>query len=164
MLKIVKMATFEEEFISFAEEVFKSFGLDCLSSKLIGIIYLEPKEISMENLSKQTGYSLASISNKMKLLEGIGIVQRVKKPGTKRVFYFMDKSIINIIKRKVQLSYEKEVLPAKKRIPEIIEKYKGTAMDSNEKDKMDIIKEYYNQILKVEKIIGHINKQIDKLK
>ena len=157
------MKQFEKDFINFGISVFKSFGLDNLSAKIFSILYIEPKEVSMDDLAKRTGYSLASVSNKMKMFEGLGMAQRVKKPGTKKVYHYMNKSIFNLMKKKFELAYQKEVLPAKEIIPQILEKHKNVKLNKEETEKMKIIKNYYKQMLEVEKMLKSLHLCMEKL-
>ena len=151
------MQKFEEEFVDFVTEMFASFGMDKLSSKLVALLYIEPKELSMDQLSKITGYCKASILNKTRMLEGTGIIVRRKKPGTKKVFFYMDKDLLRIMKRKYEMAYQKEIIPVKENVPRIIAKYKNAKMSEKDKKKMKIIKDYYKQMLKIEKMFDKLH-------
>ena len=129
------MQKFETEFKDFITEMFRSFGLDLLSSKLVALLFIEPGTISMDDLSKKTGYCKASILNKTRLLEGTGIITRKKNPGSKKIYFYMDKNILKIMKRKYELAYQKEIIPAKNQVPKIISKYKDTKMSKKDKEK-----------------------------
>ncbi len=158
------MQRLEQEFIDFMTDIFSDFGLDRLSAKLVGILFIEPGELSMDQLSKKTGYCLASILNKMKILEGIGVIERRKKPGTKKVFFYMDKDIFRIMQKKFDMAYQKEVLPVKEKLPRLIERYKEKDMGKKEIEKFRIIKRYYRQMLQLEKMFDRIHSTIDELK
>ncbi|MBR9690431.1 hypothetical protein GOV08_01980 [Candidatus Woesearchaeota archaeon] len=147
------MKAFEQEFLNFLEGIYKSLGFDSLSAKLYSQLFIEPEEIAMEDLSKRTGYSLASISNKMNLMEGIGVAKRIKKPGTKKVFYYVDKDLINIQKNKMKIVTEKMIDPAKKMLPKITELKEKEKLDKREKEKLTIIQNYYTQMIKLEKAL-----------
>jgi DNA-binding transcriptional regulator GbsR (MarR family) len=152
----------EDEFIEFLSGVFQNFGLDQLSSKLVGIIFLEPEEVSMEDLAQRTGYSLASLSNKLKTLEASQMVKRVRKPGTKKAFYFIEKDVHEIMRRKMQAMYNQFITPAKTALPNIISRHKGSKMTKDEKQKMDIITNYHRQLLEVEKCLVKHMKELEK--
>ncbi len=51
------------------KESWKLFGLDDLTSTIIGILYIESDDILMDDIVKIKGYSLSTISNKTKILE-----------------------------------------------------------------------------------------------
>ncbi|MBW2967866.1 hypothetical protein KY362_05255 [Candidatus Woesearchaeota archaeon] len=158
------MKDFEREFIDFAAGVWQSFGLDPLSSQLVGIIFLEPEEVSMEDLAKKTGYSLPSLSNKLRMLEGLMLVKRVKKPGTKKAFYYIEKDVYSIMLRKLQSMQDRFIQPAKNTIPGIIERNKGSRMNADEKRKMEMIQTYYKQLLEVETCLAKHRQALEKMR
>jgi DNA-binding transcriptional regulator GbsR (MarR family) len=151
----------EQEFVDFLSGLFSGFGLDSLSSRLVSIIFLEPEEVSMEDLAEKTGYSLASLSNKLRLLESQQMVKRVRKPGTKKSFYFIEKDVYAIMRRKVQAMEDLFITPAKNYIPGMIEKYKNAKLDAGEKQKMDIIRKYHKQLLEVDQCMQKMKKELE---
>lgn len=158
-----KMENLEREFLEFLKGVYKSFGLDTLSSNLYAILFIEPNEISIEELSKKTGYSLASISNKMRILESIGIAKRIKKPGTKKVYYIVEKDIIKIQMKKMEMFSDKLMTPAKESLPKIIKDYKEKTLTDKDKQKLEIIENFYSQMQKIQKGIEHMKQYFDKI-
>jgi len=155
------MSELEKEITEFGTNMFESFGLDNLTAKLITILYFSPREVSMNDLAKKTGYSLSSVSNKLRVLEDV-FVQRVKKPGTKKVFYYMEKDIIKVNQRKVKAAHERQIHAIKKFVPYMMEKYKNAKLTEEEKEIVKIGKDYYQQILKFEKILEDFEKQLEK--
>ncbi|MBN1543841.1 hypothetical protein JW898_00085 [Candidatus Woesearchaeota archaeon] len=153
---------FEDEFVEFLSGVFGGFGLDQLSSRLVGIIFLEPKEISMEDLAGRTGYSLASLSNKLRLLESQHLVMRVRKPGTKKAFYFIEKDVYSIIQRKMKATIDLFITPAKDRLPKIIESQKKERLNADGKEKMAIIERYHRQLLEVDQCMQRLMKDLER--
>ncbi|MBU2561319.1 MAG: hypothetical protein KKD17_03400 [Nanoarchaeota archaeon] len=142
--------------------VFSGFGLDQLSSRLVGMIFLDPKEISMEELAKRTGYSLASVSNKLKMLEMHQMVVRVRKPGTKKAFYFIEKDVHAIMRRKLNVIFDQFLGPARSSLPAMIEKCRKSRMSAEERQKIEIVQGYYSQLLEVEKVFEKIRKDLEK--
>lgn len=152
----------EKEFIDYMVSTFTGFGMDRVSSKLLAILYLEPKEISMDELAKRTGYSLASISTKAKLFQRLSCFKRLKKPGTKKVYFYMEKDLVKI--RKSNLEAAKQSLNnAKNILPEIISKYKNTKLTQEDKQKLKIIKDHYNHVLKMEQLLQKLNLLMQKM-
>jgi HTH-type transcriptional regulator, osmoprotectant uptake regulator len=153
------MHDFEKEFIDFEADVGKSTGQDPLASKLFMMLFLEPGELSMEELAEKTGYSLASIHNKMKILERVGHVKKIRKPGTKKVFYHMEKDMIKTFSEMMESTYHLRLKPTMEFLPQLIEKYKGAKLTEKERQKMEIIKRYYSQLAKVEKVMEKLHKE-----
>jgi HTH-type transcriptional regulator, osmoprotectant uptake regulator len=153
----------EDEFRSFLCKIFTDFGLDNVTCKLFSMLYLELEPVAIDELSSVTGYSLATISNKMRLLEGIGFAQRVKAPKSKKVFYFVEKNFISLMNKKLDKMKEIEIRPAKEIIPAIINKFKNKKFSEKMKLKYEIIQNYYKQILEIEKIIDEMKLKLNKV-
>jgi len=48
----------------------------------------------------------------MKMLEAVGVVKRIKKPGTRKAYFYMEKDILRINRQKLSVAYESGVKPA----------------------------------------------------
>jgi len=155
------MEELDKDVMEFFSTLMKSCGLNDLSAKVIGALYIEPEEVSMEYLARKTGYSLASICNTMKMVEIMGMVQRIKKPGTNKVFFYMEKDLIKLNALKLHAALNNFIKPAKETLPQIIEKYKGKARDEKSKQKLRIIENYYTQLLQFEGILDEFVKKLE---
>jgi len=164
-----KMTTekeFEQEMNDFFVSIVKGFGFDTLTSKLFTMLFMEPKEISMNELAEKTGYSLSGTSSKLKVLEGIGMIQKIKKPGSKKLYFIMDSDIKAIMRNKMRKGMEIEITPVKQMLPGILDKYKKqykTSKDSRFKQQYEIVDKYYKQIVILEKIMIDTIKQMEKM-
>ena len=155
------MEELDKDVMEFFSTLMKSYGLNDLPAKVIGALYIEPEEVSMEYLARKTGYSLASICNTMKTVETMGMVQRIKKPGTNKVFFYMEKDLVKLNVMKLHAALNNFIKPAKETLPRIIEKYKGKARDEKSKQKLQIIENYYAQLLQFEGILGEFTKKLE---
>ncbi len=147
-------------------EMYQGFGFTGLDDLLLTIfakLYIEPEEMAMDDLAKETGYSLASISNKVKVLESMGVIKRIRKPGSKKIFLYTEKDFVKIIKNNLMKKEEYCIKQVKEKVPDLIKKYKNKVRSDREKKKLKILDDYYNQILKFEKIIIIIRKEIEKI-
>jgi len=153
----------KEEFFELMIEDCKGNGFSALTSKIMSILYLDPNEISLEELAKRTGYSLSAISTEIKFVERMGLIKRLKKPKTKKVFFYMEKDFtamsVQYMRKKYQL-----MLKTKDTLPKIIDGYKIHKLDSKEQKQIDIIKNYQKQILRFEKMFRTLMSLFEKLK
>jgi DNA-binding transcriptional regulator GbsR (MarR family) len=154
----------DKKFIELMQALGKSSGLDEISSTVFALLYIEPEEIAMEDIAKQTGYSLASISNKLKLLEQAGFARRIKKPGTKKIYLYMEKDYFSVLKKQLEAVKEARIRIVKEKMPLIISEYKSAVKSEKDKKKLRIIENYYSQIMKLEIIITDFAKQLDKMR
>ncbi|MDD5086747.1 MAG: hypothetical protein PHV16_03250 [Candidatus Nanoarchaeia archaeon] len=153
----------KEEFIQLMTENCRFNGLDEISSEVIALLYASPDEISLEELSKKTGYSLSAICMATKLIERIGLIKRIKKPGSRKAYFYMEKNMsvfsLDLIKRK----YEKIIIPTKKKLPLIISKYKREKSEKARQE-LKIIENYYKEVVISEKIVKNIIEMIKKVR
>lgn len=158
------MNGFDRDFNEFAVTNFINLGFDDLSAKLVAALYLEPEETTMEALAKKTGYSLASISTKMHFLEGLGQVHIITKPGSKKKYYVMEKDLFKLIRNKLDAARAKYVEPVKANLPQLIAKYSGQGLNGEEQKKLHIMKSYYQQMLKMEKLMKHMAEYMESIR
>lgn len=147
----------KDEFIELMVENTKTNGFDELTSKLIGILYVEPKRVCLDELSKRTGYSLSAVSTSLKFLENAQFVSRSKKPKSRKVFFTMEK---NMITKFIQIQKRKQqgvILPTKQKLPKIIEELKK----ENNKDELKIAESYLQQVILLEEIMNNMTKMLE---
>jgi DNA-binding transcriptional regulator GbsR (MarR family) len=142
--------TAKSKFIELIVQINKAKGLDELHSCMIGILYAEPGEVSLEELAQRTGYSLSAVSTAMKFLERTGLVRRVRKPGSRKVYFFMEKDLIMSFIDAMKKSHEVALLKAKSAVPGIIERYRNR---KGPREELRIIENYYRQLITVEGIL-----------
>ena len=151
----------KEEFIDLLCEIHKKKGLDELSSKLLAILYIEPGELSLEELAERTGYSLSSVSSAMKLISKSGIVKKARKPGSRKLYFYMEKNIVNELLQTLKKTMQEVVLTAKERVPKIIRRYKA---ERGAKEELKIIENYYKQLLVMEGVMKKVISMFEKVK
>ena len=153
----------KEEFIALMTENSKVEGLDELSSKIIAILYAEPNELSLDEIAKRTRYSLSAVSTAMKFIERIGLIKRIKKPKSRKVYFYMEKGMIRFSLDMIRRKYEGVILPTKQRLPSIIKRYKREKSE-NSKNELKIIENYYKEVLASEDIMKKSIKMLENAK
>ena len=155
------MESIDRQFIEFYRAIGRSYGFDDLTTLIYARLFIDPDEIAMEDLAKETGYSLASVSNKLKVLETSGVVTRRTRPGTRKVYVYADKDM-----RKSMISffvqYQKgEVVRVKEEIPRMIEELEEKNLGNREKAQAGILKKYYNDTVALDRIITQLMTTLD---
>lgn len=151
-----------KDFLEMVRELAPTSGLDHLSGTIIGILYLEPEELSLEELVQKTGYSKASISQKIKVLVTMGIIRRRNKPGSRKVYLYMEKNIFTIWKEQMKRHFMPEIRIMKKKIPELIEKYTKSAASPMQQKRIEILANYNMQIIQLEILLNKFYEEFDK--
>ncbi len=139
-------------FIALIAENSKINGFDELSSKLIGILFIEPEEIALDELANRTGYSLSAVSTALKFIERAGIVKRSKKPKSRKVYFYMEKDMLAMSLQIARRKYEKILLPSKQKLPKIIALYKQDS-SKNLVAELMIVEDYYKSLIFFEQIL-----------
>ncbi|MCK5282835.1 MAG: hypothetical protein KAK00_05485 [Nanoarchaeota archaeon] len=159
------MEELDKKIIDLYQEMGRGQGInDPLLMTIFAKLYIEPEPVAMEDLAKETGYSLASISNKIRMLEPMLQIKRIRKPGTKKLFLYMEKDFLKIWKDALLKKQEYVVNNVKEKMPPILKDYKEKAKSSRDKKKLKVMEGYYEQILKFEKILNVMIKEINKVK
>lgn len=147
------MEPLDQQFIGFYLTIGKSYNFDDLTSRIFARIFIDPREVAMEDLAEETGYSLSSISNKLKILEAGGFIIRSPRPGTRKVYVYAPKDMLKTV-QSILLQYQQgEIAKVKSGIPPLLEGLKGKRLGKREKDQVEILKKYYEDTLIVEGIV-----------
>jgi len=157
------MGEAEEEIYETGTKLFSTWGLDTPTAKAISILLFSPEPVSLGEIADKTGYSLATILNKIKLFEAIGVVQRIKRPGTKKVFYFMEKDRKKIIRAKMQKLFKQEMEFAQAHMPPLLKKYKGKKLSVKEKKMLAITQKFYTQSVELKKHLEEFLRNIENI-
>jgi DNA-binding transcriptional regulator GbsR (MarR family) len=156
------MDEFEKEAIKTLSGIKMCFSNN-ITEHITTMLYLEPEEIPMEELAKKTGYSLATISNNVAFLEHTGLIKKTRKPGSKKIFIYMEKDVIETMKNHFVNDHMNMIISAKEKLPALIEKYSGKLKTEEDRKKLKIIDNFYKQNLKMEIILKELIKKIDEI-
>jgi DNA-binding transcriptional regulator GbsR (MarR family) len=150
-----------DEFIDLMTENAKTNGLDDFSAKLMAILFLEPTDISLEDVALKTGYCLSSISTGVKLLERMGFVRKIKKPPSKKVYLKMENDMCELLSAMLKKRHESVISRSKSRLPDIIKNYKSS---KSSKDELKIIEHYYEDIMLSGALINDLISKMEKMR
>jgi len=156
------MKELDREFAEFMKNVNTCMGFDDSFGELVALLYIEPETISLEELAKRTRYSLASVSMKMKMMEGMGLVQRIRKPGSKKAYFYMDNDMCKHIRIKADSIYRHRIRPVKEYLPKLIAKYRTKPDTPETRKKLQILSDYLRQLQRIERVLLLVMKELDK--
>lgn len=155
------MLNAEKDVMKLFESISIAYGMDIVTSKIGSIIYLEPEPIALDELANRTGYSLSSVSNKIKKLSRLMPITKSRKPGSKKIFVSIEKKIFKILKIQLQKSREIEIIPIKNKLPRIIKDFKKQAKTEKDKKKIKILEQYHKDVLKFDTIMNKMLKRLE---
>lgn len=153
------MDAITKDFLEFTERVGEITGRDTLESRIIAILFLSTEDLAMDELAKMTGYSLASVCNKVRQLEKANLLTRKTKPGTKKIYLSIEKDSIKLMKRVLKHVQDSQLKVVRDFLPAIIARHKGKADPA----KILLLERHLCQITKVDKFIEHMMQELDKV-
>lgn len=155
------MKIIRKEFEDLVYQGMKSYGLDELSSRLLAILYSEPDSLTLEEMSEITGYSFSAISASMKFLSGVGLVDKTKKAGSKKLYFSVQRDMLAMSVTAIKAKNECMVVPALRDLPSIIEKCKNSDDESAEKT-VKIMEQYHQQMIASDFIFKNLLELVEK--
>lgn len=149
--------------IELFSKISSSFGGDLLFLKIFVLCYVSPEAISMEELVEKTGYSLASLSTRIKIFEAAGFFRKIRKPGSKKVYVTVEKNMVKMFKDHF---IKKEDLGMKiilDEVPGIVESLKKKKLTDLQKKKLENLENYNAQVKKMHVIMKKMMAEFDRL-
>jgi len=147
-------AHLEDDFIRmFQTGIGGANGLDALSSWLMARLYIEPGEMAMAALAEEAGYSLASVSNKCRMLERAGCIVKRTRPGTRKVYVYAHKDLIGTFMRQLEQIRHTQTLVVKKEIPSMIGRYRTDDMPPEMAERIALLQGMYDDMMTIDDCI-----------
>jgi len=133
----------KDEFIQLVAETGRNMGLDSVSSKIRAILLAEPHEVSLDEIAERTGYSLSAISTSARMLTNMGMVKRLKKPSSRKVYLYMEKDQLKVMQQNMK-NVMSMIAAFKTRLPDIMKRCRSSGCTKQE---LDIMQRHYRMML-----------------
>jgi DNA-binding transcriptional regulator GbsR (MarR family) len=111
-----------QEFIERAGMLWEADGLPRIAGRIFALALVSEEAISLDEIARMLGVSKASVSNDTRLLERLGFIERVSRPGDRKDYYQSN-----------ERSFERAIAERVRRMGELqslIESGKALAIDS----------------------------------
>jgi len=143
-----------QEFQRINFEFMRTHGLNTPQSCIVAYLSIQTNEVTLEDIANQTGYSLATVSTAVLFLEKIHILNRNKRPGSKKIYITSHKSPVDMMAEKIKKLMNSDVMKQKKDITQLIAEMKEIIKKEKKKQK----KEQYKEQLQVLETYNKENK------
>ncbi len=99
----------EDGVYSIFSELAGMLGYSPIHGKIIGALIAEKHPVSLQELAKRTNYSMGMISLSLDLLEVLGVIKKIKKPGDRKLYLQLEGDLLTILKKAVTMRVQKGV-------------------------------------------------------
>ena len=103
------MDSIEEKIHATFANVAASLGYSEVHGRIISALMVAGRPLSLDELTKHTKYSPASISLSLDLLEIIGIIKKTKDRGDRKLYAKLDGDLIEGLRNAMILKLQKEI-------------------------------------------------------
>jgi DNA-binding transcriptional regulator GbsR (MarR family) len=142
------MPDFEQRVLGTFAAVARSLGYSDVHGRIIASLLVAGKPLSLQEMAKKTGYSLAAISLSMDLLELVGIIRKVKNPHDRKLYARLEGDVLQGLKNALMFKIQKEIVST---LAEF-DNYRG---DKRYKRTVDVLEK---EIKRLEKYIDDLSK------
>ena len=155
------MDEIEREFLDIYTVLGAHQGVDEQFSRIYGLVLVSPEDLSLDEIARKTGYSLASVSSKAKMLESIGLVRKLRKPKSRKLYLTVNKDPLTMMSdmSKMKAQALKITVP---KLQKLIDSYEGKKLSDEQKQKLSRIHDLYVIMGSVGKIMTHMIAEFDK--
>ncbi|MBN2330251.1 MAG: hypothetical protein JXC85_00375 [Candidatus Aenigmarchaeota archaeon] len=91
----------EEQIFSIFSELASTLGYSPIHGKIIGALLVEGREVPLQELARKLHYSPGMISLSLDLLEVLGVIKKMKKPGDRKLYVKLEGDLLEILKSAV---------------------------------------------------------------
>lgn len=169
MIINAKLAKPMQEFQRLNFEFMKAHGLNTAQSCIVAYLSTQTKEVTLEDVAKHTGYSLATISTTVLFLENIRVLKRNKRPGSKKIYLESNKSPVDIMAKKIKKLMNSDLLEQKdeltnliKEMKKLIKKEKNKEKKEHYKTQLQLLEMYHKESNIMKEIATIIEKELQK--
>lgn len=131
----------ERQFVEHIGQLFERDGMPRIAGRVFGDLLLSNEARSLESLAEGLEVSKASVSTNARLLEGVGMVERVTFPGDRRDYYEVpDSAYMRMLELRLQRFLETRRL---------LEEGLGTAAasDLRIRRRLEVFREFFDRMI-----------------
>lgn len=107
---MTKVNEVEEKIYTTFSSVVRSIGYNEVHARILSALLVAGRQLSLQELSKKTGYSLASLSLSLDLLELLGIIAKTKNKGDRKLYVRLSGDLIEGLRKALLLKIQKEIM------------------------------------------------------
>ena len=153
----MKTKEIEKDIYSTFANVASSIGYSEVNGRIIALLLVEQKQLSIQEVAKKAGYSLSSISLSLDLLELLGMVKKIKKTADKKLYVQLEGDILNGLKKAFTLKIQKNITETNKKFKEY-EKELKKIKNMEAKKTLKILRTLAKEVKRLERYVSVLSR------
>lgn len=146
-----KLESVQNKFLESAGRLSDTFGLNGFVAKLYGILYLNAKPFSLDEMAKALGVSKGNVSINIRILENWGAVRKIWVIGSRKDFYEAELDIKRVFSSKLKSSIQKRISEVSNVLAESRGIIQSVSGELSEEEK-NVAKGYEERLKKIEEL------------
>jgi DNA-binding transcriptional regulator GbsR (MarR family) len=138
-------------------EIASTIGYSEIHGRIIAALLVSDRKLSLQDLAKETGYSISTISLSLDLLEFLGMIKKMKKAADRKLYVELQGDLLEGLKKAFMLKIQKSITDSLNSF----ENYKEILNRSKDKEKekvMDVLSTLEKEIRRVDSYINLLSK------
>ena len=152
---MVKPRDLEAEIINTFSDITTHLGYSSTHGRILAVLLMSDRPISLPDLAKKTGYSISSISISLDFLELFGMIKKIKKSGDRKLYVELTGDLLEGLKTAVVLKLQNGIANVNNKF----DGYRGVLAKSKDEDSKRILK----SLKKLEKELNRVDKYVTQL-
>ena len=141
----------ERSILSTFGQVAESIGYSQVHGKIIGVLLVNNREMSLQGIAKKTGYSVPMISLSLDLLDVLGVVKKTKMSGDRNVYAKLSGDLLECLKKAFVIRLEKT-------IHESLLSFEDIRKSKTSRDERKALEVLEKEIKRLERYVGLLSK------
>ncbi len=99
----------EKEIYSTIAQITSNIGYSEIHGRIIGVLLVKGKALSLQELSDEMGYSISTVSPSLDLLEMLGMIKKIKHPGDRNLYVKLEGDLLVGLKKALLIKIQKNL-------------------------------------------------------
>jgi DNA-binding transcriptional regulator GbsR (MarR family) len=96
-------------FIEGLGRIFGQYNFPDVLGHIYGLLFLSDEPLGLDDIAQELGVSKSTVSNNIRILEGVGYAQKVWVKGSRRDYYEAERNMSKVVIETIEKNYEKEL-------------------------------------------------------
>jgi len=99
----------EKKILNTFTELAGTLGYSPVHGRIIGVLLIKGRPVSLQELAKSTGYSSSMVSLSLDLLEILGVIRKVKKSADRKLYVELTGDLLSCLKNALLVKVKKGI-------------------------------------------------------